>query len=407
MTLGCLFFEDNVYFLLTYLLVTSRFWSTEAKRLYMNIKRKIYKWYILLGILFVAITNIVAWICPAFCDWHTTYVTPIILNIFARLTNIFPFSVGEIMIVLGIILVLASVVIAITLIFLRNKPKYVKFTKMFYKVFAGILVGVCIVMTTNCTILYHCTPIDANPKVDYRKYTVEELEILRNHIVERCNFYMKLMPRDASGNIIFYGDMQAESNKALSGISDEFPKLKGYYPEVKNLMSSDLMSQAYIGGYYFPFSMEANANGNMYITNYPAVYCHELSHLHGYIYEDEANYLAYQACINSESDFFKYSGYLSVLIYIDNAYFHAIGDDYFYYITQPEVEEQVWADSTFLTEEAWEEVEEDAILSTDTVDEISDEFTETTLNLNGVEEGMLSYSLVVDLMLQYYDGILY
>ncbi len=374
---------------------------------HMSKKVRKYKLYIITGIFFVAVINILAWLSPGFCDWHTNYVTPIIVNLFGRISNLFPFSVGEIMIVLGIILVLVAVVIAIALIFLRNKPKYVKFTKMFYKVFAGILVGVCIVMTTNCTILYHCTPIDANPKVDYRKYTVEELEILRNHIVERCNYYMKLMPRDASGNIIFYGDMQAEAKKALRSISDEFPKLKGYYPDVKNLMSSDLMSQAYIGGYYFPFSMEANANGNMYITNYPAVYCHELSHLHGYIYEDEANYLAYQACINSESDFFKYSGYLSVLIYIDNAYFHAIGDDYFYYITQPEVEEQVWADSIFLTEEAWEEVEEDAILSTDTVDEISDEFTETTLNLNGVEEGMLSYSLVVDLMLQYYDGILY
>lgn len=311
------------------------------------------------------------------------------------------------MIVLGIVLVLAAVIIAIALLFLRKKPKYIRFTKAFYKVFAGILVGVCIVMTTNCTILYHCTPIDANPKVVYREYTVEELEILRNYIVERCNYYMKLMPRDEDGNIVYDGDMQAEAKKALRGISDEFPKLKGYYPDVKDMSFSDLMSQAYTCGYYFPFSMEANANANMYIANYPHVYCHELSHLHGYIYEDEASYLAYQACINSESDFFKYSGYLSVLVYVDNAYFEAIGEDFFYYITQPEIDEQVWADDTFLSEEAWEEVEENAILSTDTVDEISDEFTETTLNLNGVEEGMISYSLVVDLMLQYYDGILY
>ena len=370
-------------------------------------KRTKYKWYIISGIFFVTITNILAWFFPTFCDWHTTYVTPIIVNIFGRISNIFPFSVGEIMIVLGTALVLAAVLIAIAFLFLRKKPKFVSFTKGFFRVFLGILVGVCIVMTTNCTILYHCSPIDANPKVSYREYTVEELEVLRNYVVEQCNYYMKLMPRDADGNIVFEGDMQEDAKKALRGISDDFPKLKGYYPDVKNLLSSDIMSQAYIGGYYFPFSMEANANGNMYIANYPAVYCHELSHLHGYIYEDEANYLAYQACINSESDFFRYSGYLSVLIYIDNAYFHSIGDDYFYYINQTKVEEQVWADSTFLTEEAWEDVEECAILSTDTVDEISDEFTETTLNLNGVEEGMTSYSLVVDLMLQYYDGILY
>ena len=373
----------------------------------MKKKITIYKLYIILGISLVVVINLLAWLCPAFCDWHTLYVTPIIVGIFGRLSNLLPFSLGEIMIVLGIFLVRAAIFIAVALAFLRKKQGYVSFAKRFYKVLAGILVGVCLVMTTNCTILYHCTPIDANPEVKYRDYTVEELEILRNYIVEQCNHYMKLMPRDANGDIVFEGDMQEEAKKALWGISDEFPKLKGYYPDVKNLMSSNLMSQAYTGGYYFPFSVEANANGNMYIANYPAVYCHELSHLHGYIYEDEANYLAYQACINSDSDFFKYSGYLSVLVYIDNAYFHVIDDDYSYYITQTEVEEQVWKDNVFLTEEAWEEVEDDAFLSTDTVDEISDEFTETTLNLNGVEEGMVSYSLVVDLMLQYYDGILY
>ncbi len=311
------------------------------------------------------------------------------------------------MIVIAIIYVLVAVVTATLLLFLRKKNAYVVFVKKFYKVFAGIFVSVCVVMTINCSVLYHCTPMDPNPQVEYREYTVEELEILRNYIVEKCNYYMELMPRDENGHIVYDGDIQKEAKEAMWGIADDFPKLKGYYPDVKTLMSSNLISQAYIGGYYFPFSMEANANGNMYIANYPAVYCHELSHLHGYIYEDEANYLAYQACINSESDFFKYSGYLSVLFYVDDAYFEAIGQDYSIYTTQVAVDEQVWSDDIFLTEETWEEVEDTAIISTDTVDKISDEFTETSLNLNGVEDGMISYSRVVDLMLQYYDGILY
>lgn len=107
----------------------------------MRIKVQKYKVYMIIGTFFVAVINILAWLSPGFCDWHTNYVTPIIVNIFGRISNLFPFSVGEIMIVLGIILVLVAVVIAIALIFLRNKPKYVKFTKMFYKALAGILVG--------------------------------------------------------------------------------------------------------------------------------------------------------------------------------------------------------------------------------------------------------------------------
>lgn len=373
----------------------------------MEKKKAIYKWYIIIGMIFVVVVNILAWICPAYCDWHTIYITPIIVNVFGRLTNLFPFSVGEIMILLGLLIVLAAIVIAILLVFLRKKQGYIRFAKVFYKSFAGIVVGVCIVMTTNCVIFYHCTPIDGNPDVDYREYTVEELEILRNYIVNQCNYYMELMPRDENGDVIYTGDMQAETKKALHGIANDFPKLKGYYPNVKHLLSSDIISQAYIGGYYFPFSVEANANANMYIANYPAVYCHEMCHLHGYIYEDEANFLAYLACVSSDSEFFVYSGFLSVLVYVDNAYYEAVGEDYDYYITQPAVDDMVWHDNVFLSEETWEEIEEDAVFSTDTVEEISDTITETSLQLNGVEEGILSYSLVVDLLLQYYDGILY
>lgn len=52
-------------------------------------------------------------------------------------------------------------------------------------------------------------------------------------------------------------------------------------------------------------------------------------------------------------------------------------------------------------------VEEGALFDTRTVKAASNAFTETTLVLNGVEDGKISYSRVVDLLLQYYDGILY
>ena len=41
---------------------------------------------------------------------------------------------------------------------------------------------------------------------------------------------------------------------------------------------------------------------------------------------------------------------------------------------------------------------------TEIVEEVSDTFTDTTLKLNGVSDGMVSYSRVVRLLLQYYNG---
>jgi len=61
----------------------------------------------------------------------------------------------------------------------------------------------------------------------------------------------------------------------------------------------------------------------------------------------------------------------------------------------------------FLTNESWEQVERRAVLSTETVRQAADTFLDTTLTLNGVTDGTVSYSRVVRLLLQYYDGILY
>ena len=64
-------------------------------------------------------------------------------------------------------------------------------------------------------------------------------------------------------------------------------------------------------------------------------------------------------------------------------------------------------DNIFLTEENWQEVEKTAVVKTSTVKKVSDTLMDTTLKLNGVEEGMLQYNNVVGQLLTYYDGELY
>ena len=160
-------------------------------------------------------------------------------------------------------------------------------------------------------------------------------------------------------------------------------------------------------GYYFPFSMEANYNAIMCKINMPVTMCHELSHLKGIIREDEANFIGYRACVDAEDDFFRYSAYLSVISYLDRDFYKAIGQNDEIYESHPAISEQVMADKRFLTKETWDHVEETALIETETVKKVSNTFTETTLVLNGVKDGKISYSRVVDLLLLYYDGVLY
>ena len=142
----------------------------------------------------------------------------------------------------------------------------------------------------------------------------------------------------------------------------------------------------------------------MYIMNKPATICHELTHLKGYIFEDEANFIAFLACVNSDEKIMEYSGYLSVLNYLDNDFYKAVGRDAKRYLAEPRISSQVIEDNTFLTEEEWERINGKAVLDTEVVDSVSDTFTETVLKVNGVQDGMISYTRVVELLLSYYKS---
>ena len=163
------------------------------------------------------------------------------------------------------------------------------------------------------------------------------------------------------------------------------------------------MSQQYLTGIYFPFTLEANYNTTMYLMNAPATICHEFSHLKGVILEDEANYFGFVACIQSENAFLQYSGYLSVIDYLEREVKKYDAMD----ASLPQMNTFVRKDSVFLTEEAWDKVEKKAVISTETANKATDKFLQSNLKANGVSDGMISYSRVVRLLLDYYDGILW
>ena len=355
--------------------------------------------------------NILSWYSTSFSDWFVNNIFIFNMNIFSRITGIFPFSVGEIMIILGILLLLTALIFLILLPFLKKRLK--KFYSIFYRFFAWVIVCIIFVMTCNCFILYHTSTIEETymEETINKKYEFDKLLILYEYVANNLNELSSQMKRDEHGYIIYNKDIIEEAKVSMKQLGNDYARLSGYYPDAKKILFSDFMSQTYTSGVYFPFSMEANYNTSMYIANLPAVACHEYAHLKGYIYEDEANFIGYLACINSDDAFFKYSGYLSVLYYIENAIYENIDqindDELLNKLNNICIKDIVYADDIFLTQDTWDEIEDNSIFDTETIDQVSDTFSDVSLKLNGVEDGQLSYSRVVNLLLKYYDNTLY
>ena len=73
-----------------------------------------------------------------------------------------------------------------------------------------------------------------------------------------------------------------------------------------------------LAGLYNPLTGTAHVNLNDQAYMLPFTMCHELAHQAGYAREDEANYIAYKACMSGDAAF-RFSGSFNMLLYAMDA----------------------------------------------------------------------------------------
>ena len=358
--------------------------------------------FILLILILAVGLELAACFVPGFSDlWRHFF--PVTGRIPCYLTSRTGRSVGEIMILCGLAWL---VILFVTLLYRLYVALFHKtgsgkkhgFSSFFLKATAWLLVIISLIMVCNCFIFYHCTSLKKSLGGE-TTFSSEELATLRDMVVERCNSMALDFERDENGVVISPGEdyMKREASSCIEKLSERFPDLKGFRSLPKPLYFSDFMCQQSMMGYFFPFSLEANYNTLMEDLNKPYTMCHELSHTHGYLFEDEANFIGFLACTLSDDEYFVYSGYLGILWYVDNEFYMDAGkEEYFRHVA---VSDLVFSDAIFVTEDTMSEVEEDALLPTELVKSGADTFVDTTLKVNGVSSGKKSYSEVVTLLL--------
>lgn len=219
-----------------------------------------------------------------------------------------------------------------------------------------------------------------------------EWNITTDTLIEMCRWLTEKVneaKNDLETTDNTYKNMQEKGVRAMNRLAEQYPSLAGHYPQPKPLLLSEILSWQQCSGVYSPFTIEANYNNDMTSYNIPHTICHELSHLRGFMREDEANFIGHLACLGSEDVDYRYSGYLLGWIYAGNALakvdFEAYADVY------GQLTEVVHADldanSTF-----WEKYE-------GKVAEVQETVNDAYLKANGQSEGVKTYGRVVDLML--------
>lgn len=340
---------------------------------------------IMISALILAVLSVLLMGCarslPGFAQWYSVTVYACLKNTIARFSGLFPFSLSE----AGLYLLLTVCLYWISHSFKHPIPLL---KNAFF--LASILF---FIYTVNCGINYYRTPFseEAGFSQELKKgSTVEELYELCEYLVMQIN---KTIPkeeapkRDAS----FFRSMGQMGQEAMAGLGSDLPQLGGWYPYPKPLLNPRLLSVQQLTGIYSPFTIEANYNSEMPFYNIPHTICHELSHLKGYMKEDEANFIGYLACIGSDSAVFQYSGYLTGWVYAGNVLAGADFEGYcrLYERLDPRAIHDLGENNRF-----WNRFE-------GTVAEVSTKVNDTYLKAHSQTDGVKSYGRMVDLMLVY------
>ena len=362
-----------------------------------TVKGRLFPLTVLLTLVFLGaalLLQLAARKVPGFGQWYAVTIYPLITGSLGRFMGIFPFSVTELGLYLLIVLFVVSLVRS------WRRP---------LKILGRLLFGASLLFflfTVNCGINYYRQPFSSLSGLTIQPSSSQELYDLCSWLVEQIQDSVRQLEDQASEENGFSGQTSREplpsygklleygrqGQLAMRRLGEEFPVLAGFYPAPKPLLLSRILSVQQLCGVYSPFTVEANYNREMPLYNIPHTICHELSHLKGFMREDEANFIGYAACIHSEDLYFRYSGYLMGWVYAGNALAQADPEGF--------AALRSALPQAALTDLSYNNAYWDAFQGK--VAEVSTRVNDTYLKLQDQQDGVQSYGRVVDLMLAYH-----
>ena len=371
-----------------------------------------------------------------FCDWYRLKIYHPLCDAITLVTDRVPFPLAEVLMYIGAILVFIAAVglLCLGICLMRNVRQHGPIQIQRGQIQQGqiqqgqirrghvlaylkaVLLITCLVLfiyTVNWVLPFRAGKLTFGAEAD-RTYSLEELETLRNSLVECLNEAAETVERDENGQVLYCTDLDTEVALAMNRLAelypDDFSILEGYYPKAKYAMCSDFLEWMDIGGFTYPYTMEVTTNRYVDPLYYPALLAHEMSHHKGFYQENEATFLGYLACIESQDTRLNYSGYYSVYGYVNRAYLKSlkisIGEEAAaaYYKTQPQLASIVKADEDYAQQKADETYEQSVNKTLEkTVSSSAKAVSEVGWDAQELALGDAYYDNVVELLLKFYE----
>jgi len=326
-----------------------------------------------------------------FADTFNRTVSPIGRMVMAKLTGWLPFSFAEMLLLLAPVILVTAIVI--------GAKRHCQTSRRMWIYVACIFSVVCMVFNLfvwNFAPGYNALPLDKKLELERKPVSGEELAHTADILLEELKAIEAdiLFTETGSSRMPYtYDEMNKLLMQAYDRTTQKYDFIDDFDSRVKPVMLSEPMSYTHITGVYTFFTGEANINVNFPDYTIPYTAAHELAHQRGIAREDEANFVAFLVCMESDDAYIRYSGALNLYEYVVSALYSADKELYKEnYAKQPKtiIAERI-AYSEFFDK-----------YRENTVADISEATNNAYLQSQGAPQGTRSYGMVVDLAVAYY-----
>lgn len=330
----------------------------------------------------------------AFADFWQTKVASVPRAALAYMTNIFPFSIAE------SIILTAPLTVALFIYFAGKSASDSWAGTFRYSLnLLGAAAIVYAVLLVNFSAGYYTTPLDQRLGLQRREVSAEELydtayaliDGVRDNI-DGVGFVY------GEGSVMPYslGEMNKKLNAAYETACEKYGFISKFRSNPKPVALSEPWTYTHISGVYTFFTGEANINVNFPDYTIPYTAAHEMAHQRGIAREDEANFVAFLVCLESDDPYIRYSGYASVYEYVATSLYSA--DRELYRSLYAQRVPALYKNEMIAYNEFFERYRENKVA------EVSEKVNNGYLQAHGQPEGTRSYGLVVDLAVAYYKA---
>jgi len=310
------------------------------------------------------------------------------------LLSVFPFSVAEVIVILGIPALLTLLTLWILRILRSKKP--LRVLEWGSRGIAWCLSLVFLLYMVMHGANFSRLPAGELLKLPNRTYTAQDLYTVTCDLAAKASQAREPLSEDENGCVslsVTQTELLLLADDGYAALEEEYPFLKAATWRVKPVLLSHWWSYTGITGIYIPWLGEANLNTDVPPNNLGFSAAHEVAHTMGFAKEDECNFLAFLACSAGSQPDYTYSGYLSAFVYCANALYKA--DKTLWEAAYSNCSAGVLRDLR-QNNAYWKQFE-------GPVQDTSSALNDSFIKANGVESGVLSYDEMVSLLLRYYD----